>query len=791
MNHMSRLEDLLRSNEEWLIQRLIFYARRVIDIGDGASLEEAWRRCVRGLSGALIKGLHTRYPDFEFSRGEDFRHDPLCAFIVNTAIRHRERGVSLEMFHALTVYYKQAWLDLVRHGGLEADYEKLCLEYVTRMFDRMMVAFCAEWAETDQSKVIGELQVRNRTLSREKDRYLTIFEGVPNPVFIIDDQNRIVDLNLAASFILDISGSRGLQYYLKTVTLPSGSPVDKDAAGENQVVVMGRPISDIFPWLTDDLDAFIAGADSSSGLEKEIRNLEETRYFNIKFSRILDMREAFGGVIIILEDITAQKRTAEELRLAKEAAEAANKAKSVFLASMSHELRTPLNAVLGFSQLMKNAADFPAGQRENLDIITRSGEHLLRLINNVLDIAKIESGRVDIEEAPVDLHHLLVELKSLMYARATEKDMIFAVEQPPDLPRNIVADGMKLRQALLNLIGNAIKFTREGSVTLRVMVARRETPERVWLRFEVADTGPGIREEDRERIFFPFVQLGDRCSMAAGTGLGLAITRQYVDLMGGRIGVAGEPGKGAVFHFEIPVSALPAGEIADLPKAGRIKGLAEGQPGYRLLIAEDQLENRLLLRELLEPLGFDIREAINGREAVAVFEEWRPHLILMDIRMPEMDGLEATRRIKASVAGAETRVVAITAHAFEEERKEILSAGCDDFIRKPYRNVEILDALSKHLGARYVYEEETNPAAVAAPPNASDMAGLPGEVLAKLESALAFIDIDAINRVIAEIRGYNPSLADGLAALAGELQFGRILRLVQDVHAGTGVRDET
>lgn len=207
-NDMARLEELLGSHEDWLIKRLLYYARRVIDIGDGASVEEAWRRCVRGLSGALIKGLHTRYPDFEFRQGEDFRHDPLCAFIVNTAIRHRERGIGLDMFHALMVYYKQAWLDLVRHGGLEADYEAVCLQYVTRMFDRMMVAFCAEWAETDQDKRIEELQVRNRALSREKDRYLTIFEGVPNPVFIIDEQNRIVDLNLAASVMLDISGAR-------------------------------------------------------------------------------------------------------------------------------------------------------------------------------------------------------------------------------------------------------------------------------------------------------------------------------------------------------------------------------------------------------------------------------------------------------------------------------------------------------------------------------------------------------------------------------------------------------
>ncbi len=786
---MSRFEELLRSSEDWLLQRLVFYARRVIDIGDGASVEEAWRRCVRGLSGALIKGLSARYPDFEFRQGEDFRHDPLCAFMVNTAIRHRERGVSLEMFHALMVYYKQAWLDLVGHGGFEADYEEDCLKYVTRMFDRMMVAFCAAWAETDQSKWIEELQVSNRAMSREKDRYLTIFEGVPNPVFIIDEQNRIADLNLAASVILGISGTHGAQYYLKTVTTALNSGLDKDTADEKPEVVVGKPLTEIFPWLAHDLDHFIAGGDSSVNIEKEVRNQEEPRYFNIKFSRIPDMREVFGGVIIIIEDITARKQAAEELLLAKETAETANKAKSVFLANMSHELRTPLNAVLGFSQIMMKSPDITDGQRENLNIITRSGEHLLNLINNVLDIAKIESSRVELEESSLDPRQMLEEIKSMMHVRAMEKGLAFFLEHSPEIPRAVFADGGKLRQALINLVGNAIKYTREGSVTLRAMVAGREIPERVRVRFEVEDTGAGIREEDRERIFFPFVQLADRPGTDEGTGLGLAISKQYVELMGGRIGVSGEPGKGSLFHFDIPLTVLPSGTIPAVHGRGRVIGLAEGRRRYRILIAENQPENRLLLRKLLEPLGLDIREAGNGAEAVEVFEEWRPHLVWMDIRMPIMDGLEATRRIKASVAGAETKIIAVTAHAYEEERHEILAAGCDDFIRKPYHDADIFDALTRHLGVRFVCEEEAAPIPVAAPPNASELAGLPDAVLTGLERALVMIDIGAINRAIEEIRGHNPALADALAALAKDLQFGRILRLLRAAQAGNVAGD--
>jgi signal transduction histidine kinase/CheY-like chemotaxis protein len=491
-----------------------------------------------------------------------------------------------------------------------------------------------------------------------------------------------------------------------------------------------------------------------------------------------------------------EQRVAErtsQLTVAKEQAEKANRAKSVFLANMSHELRTPLNAVLGFSQLMKNAPDVTAAQRENLNIITRSGEHLLNLINNVLDISKIESGRVELEASHLDLYQLLQEMKSLMGMRAQEKALDFTLEQSPELPRHIAVDGGKLRQVLLNLIGNAINYTTNGAVILRAMAVEVEKKgsDHVRVRFEVEDTGPGIREEDRERIFSPFVQLGDRTPTEAGTGLGLAISKQYVELMGGRINVAGEPGKGSIFHFDVPVTVLAAEATPAQPRRGRVIGLAEGQPHYRLLIAEDQAENRLLLRKLLEPLGFDLREAVDGHEAVGLFEEWRPHLIWMDIRMPVMDGLAATRRIKATDAGRQTRIVAVTAHALEEEQREILAAGCDDFIRKPYHEVEILDALTKHLGVRFVCEDETPPADAALPLDAADLAELPAELLNELEQALVRIDIAAVTRAIDAIHVHHPSQADALGVVARDLQLGRMLRMIRTASGGTGPQGET
>ena len=458
-----------------------------------------------------------------------------------------------------------------------------------------------------------------------------------------------------------------------------------------------------------------------------------------------------------LEELIEERTV--ELTAAKDQAEKANCAKSVFLANMSHELRTPLNAVLGFSQVMRNAPDVTPEQKEHLNIITRSGEHLLNLINNVLDISKIESGRVELEESSFNLHQLIQEIKSLMYMRAQGKGLDFLLEQAPDLPRHVVADGGKLRQILINLIGNAIKFTQQGGVILRAGVIRPEADARMVMEFEVEDTGPGIPEENRETVFAPFLQLQlkDRASLESGTGLGLAICKQYVEMMGGTIRMDSELGKGTVFHIDLPVAVLSDEAVSLEPRRTRVIGLAEGQSRYRLLIAEDQPENRLLLRKLLEPLGFEVLEAVNGQEAVAMFTQWRPHLIWMDIRMPVMDGLEATRRIRTTPAGIRTRIVAFTAHALEEERREIMAAGCDDFIRKPYKDVEIFEALTKNLGVRFVHGEET--AAAAMELDAAILADLPKELLKELEQALVRIDIGEVNRVIDAIGTYNSSLS--------------------------------
>lgn len=502
---------------------------------------------------------------------------------------------------------------------------------------------------------------------------------------------------------------------------------------------------------------------------------------HMSFVEWLAMSVFFFSCAMISGMAEAMKRARNSTIKAKEEAESANLAKSVFLANMSHELRTPLNAVIGFSRLMQASPNLTGEHNQYLSIINRSGGHLLNLINNVLDISKIEAGRVELAEAHTDLHQTVHDIRSMMIVQAAEKGLFFQVEQSPDLPRYVIVDQGKLRQVLINLTENALKYTNSGQVILRAAVVKKDNPQEGWIRFEIEDSGPGINEEDQERIFSPFVRGGDLPPAESGTGLGLAISRQYVKMIGGRIVVESVPGKGSIFSFEIPVATSPIEQVQTKIRHERIKGLEDGQPLYRILIVEDQQENLLLLRKLLEPLAFDLVEAHNGLEALELFKKCNPDLIWMDIRMPVMDGLEATRRIKATKAGAGTKIVALTAHALEAERKEILAAGCDDFICKPYRDTEIFDAMARHLGVRYLYEEEqTTPSELDHELRPEQLVVLPAELLRQLHQAVLELDKVQIYKLITKVVLYDAAIAKQLETFVLNLEYDRLLTVFED-----------
>lgn len=470
----------------------------------------------------------------------------------------------------------------------------------------------------------------------------------------------------------------------------------------------------------------------------------------------------------------------QELQKAVDAAEAANKAKSVFLANMSHELRTPLNAILGFSSMIRKDEQFPDNQRQNLDIINRSGEHLLTLINDVLEMAKIDAGRIDLENTPFDLGGMIRDVTDMMSVRAQDKGLRLLIDQSSEFPRFIQGDEARLRQILINLTGNAIKFTQQGGVTLRLGTKLNSISH---LLIEVEDTGIGIAPNDQQRIFEPFVQLGEQGDNK-GTGLGLSITRQFVQLMGGNLTLESWPGKGSLFRIDLPLHEVREGSVIKTQEAshGEAIGLAPGQPNYRVLIVEDQLENQLLLTQLMQAVGIQVKVATNGRQGVEIFQSWQPQLIWMDRRMPVMDGLEATQAIRQSPNGNAVKIIAVTASAFMEQREEMLQAGMDDFLRKPYRAHELYECLAKHLGIRFIYAG----AASIEPPVktlTSTMFGHVPETLRNdLKEALETLDTDRIDDLIEQISIHDQTLQKTLISLAANFEYRTIIEALNGVN---------
>lgn len=424
----------------------------------------------------------------------------------------------------------------------------------------------------------------------------------------------------------------------------------------------------------------------------------------LQFEEVRIAHSGNNDAVMIIRNITDRKRTELFLQQAMEAAQSANTAKSQFLANMSHELRTPLNAILGFTQVMARDDILSLEHQNYIQIINRSGEHLLGLINNILDLSKIEAGQMKLHPESFDLQRLVQNLTDLLSSKAEAKGIMFRCYVDEDVPVLLYGDVSKLRQVLINLLGNAIKFTNRGSVILRV---RNETPEQTpaVLQFTITDTGQGIAESELSLLFQAFEQTGAGIKSQGGTGLGLAISQKFARLMGGEIYAKSTLGQGSTFYLSL---LLPPGQADDVmvqESSLPVVGLAPDQPAYRILVVDDRWENSHLVDQLLTQVGFEVRTAANGEEGIAVWEKWQPHLIWMDMRMPVLDGYEATRRIKGTEQGRKTVVIALTASAFEEQRSQVLAAGCDDFVRKPFRESVLFEKMAQYLGVVYRYGE--------------------------------------------------------------------------------------
>jgi PAS domain S-box-containing protein len=608
---------------------------------------------------------------------------------------------------------------------------------------------------------ISELKRVERELRQQKDYFESLFINNPVAVLTADLQGNVVSWN----------------------------PMAEKMFGYSQEEAIGKHIDDLVatdPRIKREATGYTKELFSSDRLHViSRRNRKDGSMVDVE---ILALPSIIAGekvgYIAIYYDIT-------ELVQARREAETANQAKSIFLANMSHELRTPLNAILGFTQLMDGDPNLTPGQQENLEIINQSGEHLLALINDVLEMSKIEAGQVKLRKDTFDLNYLLDSLEEMFRFQAEKKGLDLSFQLAESVPHYVIGDENKLRQVLNNLIGNAIKFTIQGGIKL-VVSSLATGPQESTLHFDLHDTGPGIAPENIETVFDPFVQAmdtPDHMSTQApeGTGLGLSISRQFVRLMGGDINVRSKLGSGSQFSFSVTVESAEADEVKTAQPKREVLRLAPGQPVYRLLVVEDKETNRRLLVKLLEQIGFEVQEAANGQEAIDAWQHWDPHLIWMDMRMPILNGREATRRIKSMPGGQSVKIISLTATAFDEEREQILQDGCDDFVRKPFRKNEIFEMLVKHLGVRFIYNEEPIPTTDAEKPGDAipskdilALAALPPDWIEELRQATRRADQYRILERINKIREQTPDLATRLTDLTERYEYQKILSLIEE-----------
>ncbi len=637
---------------------------------------------------------------------------------------------------------------------------------------------------------ITERRLADEALRDSERRLADIIDFLPDMTFAIDLEGKVILWNRAAEEYTGVKAEEILGQGEQAYSMPFYGvkrPVLIDLVLDPEA-----SIETLYPKVQRKEGRIIGeGFTRSKGGEAYMLGIAAPLY---------DSGGRVVGAIESIRDITERKHSEEalqqanasmeakveerttELRRSKEAAEAANKAKSQFLANMSHELRTPLNAILGYSQLMQRDTALRIEQRQHLETINRSGEYLLALINGVLEIAKIEAGRVKVEPRTFDIAALFEDLEIMFRLRTDVKGLRLTMDLG-ELPQYVVADENKLRQVLINLLGNAVKFTETGTIAIRAKICDRHD-QQMWLAVEIEDTGPGIAEEEIEHAFAAFEQTQSSKRSQDGTGLGLPISRDFARLMGGDLTASSRLGLGSIFRLEIPIQGGEEAGVKDRRRKRQVLVLEPGQEAYRILVVEDNQINRELLVKLLESVGFIVRQAVNGQEAVEIFSQWQPHFIWMDIRMPVLDGLEATRRIKATEAGRQCTVVALTASGMVEEQEPIMAAGCDGLLLKPFEEEALLALMEKHLGLRYIYAADSEKGSaheqslnVRSEP--LQLTNLPEDLQKDLHTAALVLDCDRTMEVINRIAQHDAAVADYLRPFVDRFDFNYILQLLE------------
>ncbi len=662
---MKEFIELIVNNEDWLMQCVLYYAKKFNYDEYIYTQEGAWSISVNELSNALItKASQSGKVVPELNPHTEPEDDPLSVFGKTLAAKQISGTNRISVLLGLLKYYRQSFMDLVETSIIDDHNNNHYKLFTERCFDTIEISFCNEWLILSGGKKQKNIIQPQTSTFSSNNVYHTIFENSYTPIVFLDENNRIINYNFAAAEI-----------FISANTTDSYQENSRESLKQ----------------LNEKLQEFIQKDFDENIIETEIDTGQGKRFFHVKLKSMHTAEGKQSGTIVMFDDITRRKEAEMQLTLAKEKAEEADKLKTAFLANMSHEIRTPMNAILGFSKMLTKS-DTPEDKRSQyIEIIKNSTDQLLTIINDIVDISKIEAHQIKIDEGSVVmLNDLIGEIHSLFRPTAELNNLKLTYSHGlPDMPSNIYADGVRLRQILTNLLSNALKFTSQGYIKFGYILKDS------FLEFFVEDSGIGISQDKQELIFERFSQADlTTPKLFGGTGLGLSIAKALIELHGGKIWLKSQPDKGSVFYFTIPYRPVYAnknlnGEAKKEPKENNWDNIT-------MMIAEDEEINYLFLKEFLSKTHINLIRARNGHEAIELYKQHSNiDLILMDIKMPVKDGYEATKQIK--LINHDVPIIAQTAYVFEDDKIRISQSGFDDYISKPINEMKLINTIKKFI----------------------------------------------------------------------------------------------